>query len=30
MGGLREPDAHVAALPDVEGMRRVLSGRYYT
>jgi hypothetical protein len=30
MGGLREPDAHVAALPDVDGMRRVLSGRYYT
>jgi regulator of sirC expression with transglutaminase-like and TPR domain len=29
-GGLREPDAHVAALPDVDGMRRVLSGRYYT
>ena len=30
VGGLREPDAHVAALPDVDGMRRVLSGRYYT
>jgi len=28
--GHREPDAHVAALPDVDGMRRVLSGRYYT
>ena len=30
VGGLREPDAHVAALPDVDGMRGVLSGRYYT
>ena len=30
VGGLREPDAHVAELPDVEGMSRVLSGRYYT
>jgi hypothetical protein len=30
VGGLGEPDAHVAALPDMDGMRRVLSGRYYT
>ena len=30
VGGLREPDAHVAELPDVDGMRNVLSGRYYT
>jgi hypothetical protein len=30
VGGSREPDAHVDALPDVDGMRRVLSGRYYT
>ena len=28
-GGLREPDAHLDALPAVDRLRRVLNGRYY-
>ena len=30
VGGSREPDAHVDALPVAAGIRRILSGRYYT
>jgi len=28
-GGTREPDAHVAGLPDVPGLQRLLNGRHY-
>ena len=28
-GGLREPDAHLDALPTGDRLRRILNGRYY-
>ena len=28
-GGLREPEAHLDALPDVDRLTRTLDGRYY-
>ena len=28
-GGTREPDAHVAGLPTVQGLQRLLNGRHY-
>ena len=28
-GGLREPEAHLASLPDVDRLTRTLDGRYY-
>jgi len=28
-GGLREPEAHLDALPDVDRLMRALNGRYY-